>query len=327
MTSDTSNSAVGLLCAAAVAGGLLMAAGTAGAAPLSDGQVFKLWDGTPPGTETSTVTPTVVERSKTLFKSDRAMVGIKEPLLTAVVPEKPNGSAIIVAPGGAYARVVLDKEGGEAASWLKPLGVTVFLMNYRLPAEGHANGKDVPLQDGQRAVRLVRAHASEWGIDPQKIGILGFSAGGHAAATLITNFDRKVYEPRDAADQVSARPDFALLAYPVVSMVDDLTHKESRANLIGKEPTPELISAYSAEQQVKNNTPQTFIVGADDDPGVPPHSWLALYSALHKAGVSAELHIYKEAGHGFGVVRATQLPASHWSELGEAWLRRIGIVN
>lgn len=311
------------LLAATLATGLTAAE----AAALKDRQVIELWASVAPGTEHSPAKPTITERSKSLFQPDRALTGIVAPSLTALVPEKPNGVAIIVAPGGAYARIVLDKEGREIADWLRPLGVTVFLMTYRLPAEGHDTGKDVPLQDGQRAVRLVRDHAAEWGLDPKKIGFMGFSAAGHLGATLVAGFDREVYKPRDDADKQSARPDFAVLGYPVVSMVDGVTHEESRTNLIGKAPTPELIAAYSADQQVKKTSPQTFIFAADDDPAVPADNSVRLYTALHRAGVSAELHIYKEGGHGFGIERAVGLPVAKWPQLCEAWLKRIGVLN
>lgn len=299
----------------------------ADATPLKDRQVVPLWSAVPPGTDTSPAKPTITERSASLFQPDRALTGIVNPSLTALLPEKPNGVSIIVAPGGAYARIVLDKEGREIADWLRPLGVTVFLMTYRLPAEGHTDGKDVPLQDGQRAVRLVRDHAAEWGLDPKKIGFMGFSAAGHLGATLVAGFDKDVYKPRDDADKQSARPDFAVLGYPVVSMADGVTHEESRTNLIGKTLTPDLIAAYSADQQVKKTSPQTFIFAADDDPAVPPDNSIRLYSALHRAGVSAELHIYKEGGHGFGIERAAGLPAAKWPLQCEAWLKRIGVLN
>lgn len=297
------------------------------AAPLKDRQVLDLWTSVPPGTEASQAKPTIVERSKSLFQPDRALTGIISPSLTALVPEKPNGVSVIVAPGGAYARIVLDKEGREIADWLRPLGVTVFLMTYRLPAEGHTDGRDAPLQDGQRAVRIVREHATEWGLDPAKIGFMGFSAAGHLGASLVAGFDKEVYKQRDTADTLSARPDFAVLGYPVVSMADGVTHEESRDNLIGKAPTAERIVAYSPDQQVKKTAPQTFIFAADDDPAVPPDNSVRLYSALHKVGVSTELHIYKEGGHGFGIERAVGLPAAKWPQLCEAWMRRIGILN
>lgn len=309
------------------AGFCLALAGAAGAAPLSDRQVIELWASTPPGTEAAQVKPVITERSKSLFQPDRALTGIIAPSLTALVPPKPNGVSIIVAPGGAYARVVLDKEGREIADWLRPLGITVFLMTYRLPAEGHANGKDAPLQDGLRAMRLVRSHAAEWGLDPERIGFMGFSAAGHLGASLIGGFDKEVYGPRDEADKLSARPSFAVLGYPVVSMETGVTHDESRDNLIGKNPAPALIEAYSADRQIKKGAPETFIFAADDDPAVSPENSVRLYQALRRAAVPAELHIFKEGGHGFGIERAAGLPAQGWPQLCEAWMKRIGVLK
>ena len=302
-------------------------AGSAFAAPLADRQVIDLWTSTPPGTEASPAKPTVTERSKSMFQPDRALTGIVAPSLTALVPPKPNGTSIIVAPGGAYARIVLDKEGKEIADWLRPLGITVFLMTYRLPAEGHLDGQDVPLQDGQRAVRLVRSHAAEWGLDPDRIGFMGFSAAGHLGASLLAGYERDSYKPRDETDKVSARPSFTVLGYPVVSMETGVTHEESRTNLIGKSPSGALIERYSADKQIAKGAPETFIFAADDDPAVPPENSIRLYLGLKRAGVPAEMHLYKEGGHGFGIERAAGLPAAGWINLCEAWMRRIGVLK
>ncbi|MEF2071345.1 alpha/beta hydrolase [Consotaella sp. CSK11QG-6] len=301
-------------------------ASTAAAEPLQSGQVVDLWPGTPPGTETSTAKPEIVERSKILFHADRALIGIVEPQLTAIVPEHPNGASLIVAPGGAYARVVLDKEGMEVADALGPDGVTVFLMTYRLPAEGHADGKDVPLQDGQRAVRLIRQHAEEWGLDPDRVGYLGFSAAGHLGASLITGYDKPVYDPIDEADSLSARPDFAVLMYPVVSMQDDIAHMGSRTALLGENPSQELKDEFSPELHVTADTPQTFMALADDDSSVPPENAVRLYLALKKAGVPTELHIFRDGGHGFGIAGAGDKPARKWPMLCRWWLKQIGVL-
>jgi acetyl esterase/lipase len=279
-----------------------------------------------PGSENSTATPTVLERSKVLYWPDRALTGIITPSLTAFVPDKPNGMVIIAAPGGAYSRIAIDKESSEMARWLNPYGITLLLMQYRLPAEGHKNGADVPLEDAQRAVRIVRAHAKEWGLDANRIGFLGASAGGHMAASLGAEFGKKVYEPMDEADKLSARPDFLLLLYPVVSMEDRITHMESRTNLIGKTPTPEQIKAYSPNLHVTKANPPTFITLADDDPAVSPENGLSYYLALHQAGVQAELHIFKDGNHGFGIRDARQMPVSNWPHLAVEWMRATGFL-
>jgi acetyl esterase/lipase len=305
----------------------LMAAG-AWAAPLKTRDVVELWPaGVGPGSEKSPAQLTVTERSKVAFWPDRVVTGITRPTLTAFVPDQPNGTAVIVAPGGAYARIVLDKEAAEMARWLNPYGVTVLLMQYRLPAEGHVHGSDVPLQDAQRAIRVVRQNAKEWGLEPKKIGFLGASAAGHMAASLGGQYAKQVYDPVDAADSISARPDFLLLLYPVVSMEDSLTHLESRTNLLGKDPSPELIKQYSADQQVTGDSPMTFIVLAKDDPVVSPQNGTRYHEALKKLGVSSELHIFAEGGHGFGIRDARQLPVANWPNLAADWMRANGFIR
>jgi acetyl esterase/lipase len=306
----------------------LLASCLAWAEPLKTRDVIELWPSSVgPGSEQSTVQLTVTERSKVAYWPDRVVTGITRPNLTAFVPDKPNGTVVIAAPGGAYARIVLDKEAAEMARWLNPYGVTVLLMQYRLPAEGHANGRDVPLQDAQRAVRLVRQNAKAWGLDPNKVGFLGASAAGHMGAMLGAKFDRKVYEPVDAADTLSARPDFLLLLYPVVSMETGLTHLESRTNLLGKDPSPELIKAYSADQQVTKNSPPTFVVLAENDSAVPAANGIAYHNALKALGVPTELHVFKEGEHGFGIRDARQLPVSNWPNLAANWLKSFGFIQ
>jgi acetyl esterase/lipase len=299
----------------------------AGVAPIKTRDVIDLWPGVGPGSEKSPAKLTITERSKIAFWPDRIVTGITKPNLTAFVPDKPNGVSVIVAPGGAYSRIVLDKEAAEMARWLNPYGVTVFLLQYRLPAEGHVDGKNVPLEDGQRAVRVVRKHAKEWGLDENRIGFLGASAAGHLGASLGGDFDKKVYEPVDDADKLSARPDFLMLLYPVVSMEDKITHLESRDNLLGKNPTPALIAEYSADLHVTRNSPMTFIALAANDSQVPPENSIRYSKALTKAGVPVELHIFKEGDHGFGIRDARQLDASNWPNLAITWMKSIKVLK
>lgn len=312
-------------------GGLLAAlalcAMSATAAPLKTRDVIDLWPGVAPGSETSPATLTVVERSKVLYWPDRALTGILKPNLTAFVPDKPNGAVVIVAPGGAYSRIAIDKESSEMARWLNPYGVTVLLLQYRLPGEGHQNSMNVPLQDAQRAVRLVRSHAKEWGLDPARIGFLGCSAGGHMGSYLGSEYARKVYEPVDDADKLSARPDFLMLLYPVVSMDEKITHMESRTNLIGKTPTAAQIKLASTDLNVTKDNPPTFITLANDDPAVPPENGLSYFAALRQAGVPAELHIFKDGNHGFGIRDTRQMPVSSWPKFAAEWLRAIGVLR
>ena len=311
-----------------IATGLLLATASF-ASPLKTRDVIPLWPGSGvgPGSENSPAKLTVTERSQVAFWPDRIVTGITKPNLTAFVPDKPNGAAVIVAPGGAYMRIVLDKEAAEMARWLNPYGVTVFLMQYRLPAEGHVNGKDVPLQDAQRAVRVLRQNAGEWGLDPNRIGMLGASAAGHMAANLGANFSRKVYEPVDETDKLSARPDFLILLYPVIKMDAKLTHMDTRTQLLGKDPSEALIKAYSPDLNVTRDSPKTFVVLANDDSAVPPQNGIAYYDALKRVGVSAELHVFPEGDHGFGIRDTRQLPVSAWPNLAAEWLKSSGIIK
>ena len=289
-------------------------------------QALSLWSGLPPGTPADLV-PEIIERSAVPFRPDRAIHGITDPSLTVMLPDRPNGTSVIVAPGGSYLRIVLDKEARELAEVLLPRGVTVFLMTYRLPGEGHANAADAPLADAQRAVRLVRQHAAGWGLDPDRIGFIGFSAAGHMGASLATGFGRPVYTPVDAADTLSARPDFTALVYPVVSMEDGIAHEGSRTALLGAGPSEAVKRAYSPDLHVGADTPQTFLLFADDDPSVDAENAVRFYSALHRARVPAELHVFRDGGHGFGIREVQELPARVWPDLLAGWLERIGMID
>lgn len=312
-------------------GGLLAAlalcAGCVTAAPLKTRDVIELWPGVAPGSETSSATLTITERSKVAYWPDRALTGVTRPNLTAFVPDKPNGTVVIVAPGGAYTRIAIDKESSEMARWLNPQGVTVLLLQYRLPGEGHQNSMDVPLQDAQRAVRLVRSHAREWGLNPERIGFLGCSAGGHMGAYLGAEFARKAYAPVDEADKLSARPDFLMLLYPVVSMDEKIAHMESRTNLLGKTPSAEQLRLASADLNVTAANPPTFITLANDDPAVSPENGLSYFMALRAAKVPVELHIFKDGNHGFGIRDARQMPVSAWPRFAADWMKAIGVLN
>jgi len=297
------------------------------ATDLRDGLVIDLWPGTPPGSEGVEVTPTIVDRSTNLFSPDRALIGVDRPTLTVVRPDNPNGASVVAAPGGGYARIVMDKEGLDIArALLCPLGITVFLMTYRLPAEGHASGPDAPIADGRRAVRTVRANARAWGLDPTRIGFLGASAAGHIGATLAADPEREVHAPIDETDEVSARPDFALLLYPVVTMDPEFAHAGSRTNLIGASPSPEAEARRSPDRNVKPGGPEVFLVLADDDASVPSENSIRLYQALKRAGTPTEMHIYRDGGHGFAINHAPGLPVTGWPKLASDWLKRIGVA-
>jgi acetyl esterase/lipase len=283
---------------------------------------FPLWPGNAPGSAGLALTEVVSERSKDPALHDRAITGISKPSLTAYSPQRPNGAALIVAPGGSYLREAWDKEGVDTARWFVKRGVTVFLLKYRLPAEGHQARSDVPLQDAQRAVRLVRERASAFRVDARRIGVMGFSAGGHLASLLASRFDEKVYEPLDAVDRVSARPDFLILLYPVVSMEGPIAHAGSRRALLGESPSEALLLAKSADRQVSRANPPTLLLLAADDQAVSPENSLRYFRALRDAGVSAELHVYESGGHGFGMRSPKGAPAEGWPELSLSWLKR-----
>ncbi len=286
-----------------------------------------LWPGEAPGLTNAALAEVVTERSTTPGLTDRAVTGIRRPRLDVFRPAKPNGAAMLVIPGGGYARVVLDKEGYELAPWLAERGITAFVLFYRLPAEGWRDPANTPLADAQRAMRLIRSRAKESGIDAARVGAMGFSAGGHLCADLAVRHGRKVYAPVDAVDRLDARPALAAPIYPVVSMDDSIAHGGSRTNLIGADATDSFIAEHSPDQQVTKDTPPCFLAHAQDDATVPVANSIALHSALRAAGVPVEMHLFEKGGHGFGWGRRTAgLPAHLWPELWLAWAKGRGFV-
>nr|WP_272868051.1 alpha/beta hydrolase [Caldimonas tepidiphila] len=224
-------------------------------------------------------------------------------------------------------REVLDKEAVEVARLYAQQGITVFVLTYRLPGEGHENGKDVTLQDAQRAVRVVRAHAKEWGLDENRIGFMGFSAGGHMASMLGAKFAQEVYRPQDAADRLSARPDYLMLLYPVVSMQDGVTHADTKKALLGSNPGKALEDQYSADLHVTRSAPPTLLILADDDTDVVPENSIRYYQALKRAGVPAEMHIFAQGKHGFAVKFTKGLPVAVWPETGLSWMKAVKMMR
>ncbi|QCW99521.1 alpha/beta hydrolase [Aggregatimonas sangjinii] len=230
---------------------------------------------------------------------------VQEPTLEVYLPAQKNatGQAMLIFPGGGYGILAYDWEGTDIAKFLNGKGIAGIVVKYRLPSSISQTDKHlVPLIDAQRAIRMVRAKAEAFHVDPAKIGIIGFSAGGHLASTLGTRFGEEVYEPLDAIDQESARPDFMALGYPVITF-GEATHKGSKTNLIGEDPAPELASHFSNEKQVTENTPPTFLFHATDDEAVPVENSLLFYQSLKGKGVSATMHIYPKGGHGFSLAR------------------------
>lgn len=250
----------------------------------------------------------------------------QEPAITAYLPpaDKATGAAVIVCPGGGYAGLAIGYEGHDVAKWFNSFGVAGFVLEYRHRGTGH--GHPVPMQDGQRAIRLVRSRADEWGIDPAKIGVLGFSAGGHLASTLGTHFDKGNAGTTDRVDRESSRPDFLILCYPVISMTAETMHRGSRDNLLGKDASEELARSMSNELQVTSDTPPTFIFQTDEDKVVPAENAVAFYLALRKAGVPAEMHIYQNGPHGVGL--GQKVPAtSSWPERCREWMQVRGLLD
>lgn len=223
------------------------------------------------------------------------------PELTVYRPEKPNGTAVVVCPGGGYGGLADDHEGKQVAAFFVKHGVTAFVLKYRVATKGRPGPLGAaPLTDAQRAVRLVRSKAGDYGVDPKRIGIMGFSAGGHLASTAATHFDAGT-ESGDDVDKASCRPDFAILAYPVITMESGVTHAGSRANLLGASPDAKLIELYSNEKQVTKATPPTFLFHTSADTAVLPENAVRFYLACKKAGVPVEMHIYEKGRHGVGL--------------------------
>ncbi len=245
---------------------------------------------------------------------------VSRPTLTIFKPEKPNGKSVIICPGGGYTILAFDHEGIRVAEQLNKWGVTAFVLKYRLPDDTTMIDKSLaPLQDAQQAVRLVRTNAKEWGLDKNKIGIMGFSAGGHVASSAATHFNYKA--DINNKDTTSVRPDFAILIYPVISFDSSITHKGSKTNLIGANPTNEKSEFFSNELQVTKNTPPAFLIHAGDDSGVPVENSIRFYQACIKNKVPAELHLYPNGGHGFGMYNKTT--TDNWMERLSNWLNSL----
>ncbi len=245
-----------------------------------------------------------------------------KPTLTISLPrDKNTGAAVIVCPGGGYHGLAMSYEGIEVGQWLNDHGIAAFVLKYRHKGSGYQHPS--PLDDAQRAIRTVRARAKEFGVDPSKIGILGFSAGGHLASSAGTHFDKGKPDADDPIERVSCRPDFMILCYPVISLTTPYTHQGSKRNLLGENPDEKLVESMSSELQVTPETPPTFLFHTNADTGVPSENSVLFYLALRKAGVPAELHIYEKGRHGVGL--APNLPnLKSWPNLCIDWMRGAG---
>ena len=232
-------------------------------------------------------------------------------------------SAVVVCPGGGYGGLALDHEGKQIAAWLNARGVAAFVLRYRL---GPRYRHPAPLQDAQRAIRYVRHNAATLGIDPHRVGVWGFSAGGHLASTAGTHFDAGDPSAADPVDRPGSRPDFMILAYPVITFTEAYMHKGSRNNLLGSDPDPALVELLSNEKQVTAQTPPTFLFHTTEDSGVPPQNSISFYLALHKSGVRTEMHIYERGRHGVGLATSDPVLAT-WADRLADWLKVRGITN
>jgi len=284
----------------------ITAAGTA--AP-----VLPLYSGSIPDSK-----PSQVQETSQLNGERLTVAGVVQPTLTVFVPsrEKANGTSVIICPGGGYAMLAMGHEGFDVARRLNDLGVTAFVLKYRLPNDRSQPDKSIaPLLDAQQALRLVRQLAPKYNLNPERIGLMGFSAGGHLAATAGTHFAQPV---GDNPGPASVRPAFLMLIYPVISFNDSLMHKGSRDNLLGAAASPDQVRRFSNELQVSAQTPPTFLVHAEDDGVVPVQNSLVFYQALHRHKVPAAMHLYPKGGHGFGMNNATT--KDQWMDRLQSWL-------
>jgi acetyl esterase/lipase len=263
-------------------------------------ELIQLWPGQAPG-ETAPGVEDKMEKG--------GVVSVTRPTIAVYRPakDKDTGAAVVVAPGGGYRMLAITHEGTDVASWLTSIGVTAVLLRYRVPRRPDDAEDKLPLQDAQRAVSLVRSRAADWGIDPARVGFLGFSAGGHLTANVSTNFDRRAYETIDEADKTSCRPDFAVLVYP-----GGILDKQDKTRL-------------RDQIRVSKETPPSFLVVSTDDQGSAPGT-IVLYLALRAAGVPAELHVYATGGHGYGM-RKMDKPCASWPLRCEEWMRSRGLLK
>ena len=277
-----------------------------------DAPSMPLWHGSPP--ESGFKAQALPEGWPDVFIRNVAM-----PELKVFRPKTPNGRALLAIPGGAYKFVSIQNEGVDLAEKMTALGYTVFVLVYRLPGEGWSNRSNVALQDAQRAARLIRYNADEFGIAKDQLAVVGFSAGGHLAASLSTNFGEAVYAPVDDADTLSARPDVTGLIYPVISVEAPVTHPESAHLLLGDAPSAALVAHRSPAMHVSSETPPVFLMHALDDPAVPPKNSLIMLDALRAAERPVEVHLFEKGGHGFGL-GSPDLPSGAWLTQFTKWL-------
>ena len=279
-----------------------------------------LWEGQIPG-------EIIVNQEENEVYKDNELQSTSDvtvPTISIFTPTdvKANGTSVIIFPGGGYSHLSMNKEGKKVAKWLNSFGITAYLLKYRMPSDLTMRDKTIgPLQDAQEAVRMVRKNAKKWNLDSNKIGVIGFSAGGHLAATLSTNFSEITYE---SLDNTSPRPDFTILIYPVISMKNEIANKGSKEKLLGLNPSEELIKKFSSDLNVNSTTPNTFIAHATDDQSVPVENSINYYLALKNNKIQCELHLYEKGGHGFGL--GVLDTSKNWTQDCENWMKCNGYL-
>jgi acetyl esterase/lipase len=274
-----------------------------------------------PAAKSCTVTETYVKGNS----GSGSISNVIQPTLTVFLPREPNAAApaVIICPGGGYSHLSIDKEGVDVAKALNEKGVAAFVLKYRLPNDACMTSKEtVPLMDAQQAIKIVRENASKWKIDTKRVGIMGFSAGGHLASTVGTHFTQTLLAN---PTNVSLRPDFMVLLYPVISFKESITHHGSKDNLLGKSPSEALVNQFSNEEQVTAQTPPTFLIHAVDDKVVPVENSIRLLEALKRNNVPAEMHLYQQGGHGFGMHNTTT--REEWMQTLANWLSANGFLK
>ncbi len=283
---------------------------------------LKLWPDGIPGSKTDAgyVEKITNEAGRTI-RCER----VTNPDLTIFLPsgDNANGAAVLICPGGGYGALAFDHEGNAIAKWLNDNGIAGIILKYRLPSDRIMTDKSVgPLQDAQEAMRIIRRNAVDWKINPGKIGVIGFSAGGHLASTLSTHYNETVYQVKD---NTSARPDFSLLIYPVVSFDSTITHRGTRNNLIGLRPDESQVKRFSNELQITKETPPAFLVHSADDNAVPVMNSIRYFSGLQKNKIPVELHVFQKGGHGYGLSPNGGTESS-WPDLCIKWLKAMGLI-